>query len=356
MKAWVLTDYNRPLTHVTLPTPEVSGTQVRVSVEFCGLCHSDLHTWQGVTDLGSRGVVHRPKGEPIAIGHEIVGRVVAFGPDAVGVEIGDRRIVYPWLGCGCCAMCEAGQDNLCAIASHSLGFSTNGGFASEVVLPHPRYLLDPGNLDPALAATYACSGLTVLSAIRKILPLGPNEPVVTIGAGGLGLQAIAMLRALGHENIIAADVSSAKKDLVLGEGAAQFVEIGLVGAAASIVEAVGAKVAAVLDFVNSTTTALAAFDMLRKGGTMVQVGLYGGELIAPLPMLTLQILSIRGSLTGTIQDLRDVIDLAQSGKLKPVPIERVDMDDANKAIARLAAGDVKGRLVLQRMIEVPARS
>ena len=110
----------------------------------------------------------------------------------------------------------------------------------------------------------------------------------------------------------------------------------------------GGKVAAVLDFVSSSATALAAFDCLRKGGKMVQVGLFGGELVAPLPLLTSQAITIQGSITGSLQDLHDVVALAQSGKLPPTPVSEMRMDEANDAIQRLSRGEVQGRLVLRR--------
>lgn len=348
MRAWAVVQQGAPLQCVELPSPVLSGTEVAVAVEFCGLCHSDLHTMEGKRDLGRRGVVRRPFAGPQAIGHEIVGRVVALGPDvADGVAIGDRRIVYPWLGCGSCEDCLAGEDNMCAVSSRALGFAQPGGFAEQVVVPHPRYLVDPGTLPPALAATYACSGLTVLAALRKLLPLPPDAPVVVIGAGGLGLQAVAMLGALGHRRTIVVDAAAAKQEAALAEGAAAFVHATGEGVADAIIAAAGGKVRAVLDLVNSSATSLAAFDCLRKGGKMVQVGLYGGELVAPLPILTGSALTVQGSLTGSLQDLRDVVALAQEGRLRPMPVSEVPMAEVNAAVQRLQRGEVQGRLVLR---------
>ena len=347
MRALAVVQQGAPLECVEMTTPEPSGTEVMVAVEYCGLCHSDLHTWEGTRDMGRRGVVRRPFTGPHALGHEILGRVAALGPQAEGVSVGDRRIVFPWLGCGHCEECLAGQDNMCAVESRSLGFARPGGFAQYVVAPHPRYLVDPGELDPALAATYACSGLTVLSAIRKLQPLSPHVPIVLIGAGGLGMQAIAMLRALDHEAIIAIDGSAAKKEAALKEGATIFVHANGEDLASKIIAAAGGKVPAILDFVNSAVTSLAAFDSLRKGGKMVQVGLYGGELVAPLLTLTGMALTVQGSLTGSLQDLRDVVALARSGKLRPMPVSEVPLAEVNASIDRLRRGDVQGRLVMR---------
>ncbi len=112
---------------------------------------------------------------PLAMGHEIVGRVVKLGPDATGVKVGDLRIVFPWLGCGTCETCLAEEDNMCTVAARSLGVYANGGYGTHVIAPHPRHLVDPGTLDPAVAATYACSGITVYSAIRKAMPIAAER-------------------------------------------------------------------------------------------------------------------------------------------------------------------------------------
>jgi propanol-preferring alcohol dehydrogenase len=129
---------------------------------------------------------------PRAIGHEILGRVAKLGPEAEGVQVGDRRIVYPWIGCGHCRRCRVGDDNLCP-NQRSLGVMQDGGFGSHVLVPHPRYLVDPGDVDPAVAAIFGCSGITVLGAIRKAMPFEPDDPIALVGAGGLGLAAIGWL-------------------------------------------------------------------------------------------------------------------------------------------------------------------
>ena len=348
MKAWLNRKHGGKLEAVEIATPQPSGTEVVVDVTHCGLCHSDLHIWQGATDYGSRGVVRQPELEnPTAMGHEIVGKISALGPDATGVAIGDEVIVYPWLGCGTCIDCMSGRENMCAVETRSIGFRSHGGFADKVVVPDARYLVGTGGIDPALAATYACSGLTVRSAIRKIMPLAPQEPVVVFGVGGLGLQAVAVLRALGHQVIVVVDIIEAKRDLALSEGAAHFVALRADDAAARVLEATGGKVAAVMDFVNNGQTSTLAFGLLRKGGKMVQVGLYGGEMAVPLYTLAVLGLSVMGSITGTLEDLRDVLRLAAEGKLKPVPVSTLQKKQINEAIRLLEKGEVRGRLVVK---------
>ncbi len=348
MDAWAVVENGAPLVKIDRPTPEPVGTEVLIAVTHCGVCHSDLHFWEGFYELGGGKrlqLAERGVTLPRAIGHEILGTVAKLGPDAQGIAVGDRRIVYPWVGCGHCRRCLAGEDNLCP-QQRSLGVMQDGGFASHVVVPHPRYLVDPGDVDPAVAATFGCSGITVLSAIRKVMPLAPDDPVVLVGAGGLGLSAIAMLRALGHQAIVSVDLSAEKRDAALQAGATAVVDGGGADVAQAVLAAAGGPVLAVLDFVNGSATAQLAMGVLAKGGKMVQVGVFGGELTLSLIGLIFRAATIMGSNTGNPADLRDVARLAREGKLAPIPVTTLPRDQANAALMRLRDGQVTGRLVL----------
>jgi propanol-preferring alcohol dehydrogenase len=350
MRAWAVVENGQPLKEIEMPTPEPKGTEVLVEVTHCGVCHSDLHIWEGHYDLGGGKVMSlKDRGVtlPLAMGHEIVGRVAKLGPDAKGVKVGDLRIVYPWLGCGTCEKCLAEEDNMCTKASRSLGVYQNGGYGTHVLAPHPRHLIDPGSVDPAVAATYACSGITVYSAIRKVMPMPANEPIVLVGAGGLGLNAVAILKALKHENIIVVDVSAEKRAAALAAGATQAVDGTGEGTTQRIIEAAVGPVEAVIDLVNGTATARFAFDALRKGGKLIQVGLFGGELSLPLPIMAIRALTVRGSYVGNPKELRELIALAQQGSLHALPISIVPQREANDALMRLRDGKVTGRVVLR---------
>ncbi len=349
MRAWAVVENGEPLREIELPTPEPKGTEVLLETTHCGVCHSDLHIWDGYYDVGGgqrmslkdRGVVL-----PLAMGHEIVGRVVKLGPDATGVKVGDLRIVYPWVGCGTCAACLGDEDNMC-LMPRSLGVYQNGGYGTHVVAPHPRHLVDPGTLDPAVAATYACSGITVYSAISKVMPMPPDEAIVLVGAGGLGMNAIAILKAMGHRSIIVVDVSEEKRQAALEAGATKVVDGNGDGVAKAIIQAAGGAVLAVIDLVNGTATARFAFGALRKGGKLVQVGLFGGELMLPLPLMAMRALTIQGSYVGTVKDLRELVALAQDGDVQPLPVATVAQSQAYDALMRLRDGKVTGRLVLR---------
>jgi alcohol dehydrogenase, propanol-preferring len=349
MRAWAVVENGAPLKEIELPTPEPKGEEVLLEVTHCGVCHSDLHIWEGYYDVGGgqkMSLKDRGVTLPLAMGHEIVGRVVKLGPEASGVKPGDLRIVFPWVGCGTCEACRTENDNMC-LTPRSLGVYQNGGYGSHVIAPHPRHLVDPGTLDPAIAATYACSGITVYSAIHKAMPLPPDEPIVIVGAGGLGLNAIAVLRALRHRNIIVVDISEEKRQAALQAGATKVVDSSASDTRRRILEAAGGPVLAVVDLVNGTATARFAFDALRKGGKLIQVGLFGGELMLPLPLMAIRALSVQGSYVGNPRELRELVKLAQDGALPALPVATVPQSQANDALMRLRDGKVTGRLVLR---------
>jgi alcohol dehydrogenase/propanol-preferring alcohol dehydrogenase len=350
MRAWAVIENGAPLKEIELPTPEPKGTEVLLEVTHCGVCHSDLHIWEGYYDIGGgqkMSLKDRGVTLPLAMGHEIVGRVVKLGPDAKGVKPGDIRIVFPWLGCGKCDKCLNEEDNMCTVAARSLGVYANGGYGTHVIAPHVRHLVDPGNLDPAVAATYACSGITVYSAIRKVMPVPKHEAIVLVGAGGLGMNAIAVLKAMGHENIISVDVSEEKRQAALKAGAHKVVDGNGEDVATRIMDTAGGPVLAVVDLVNGTGTARFAFGALRKGGKLVQVGLFGGELMLPLPIMAIRALTVQGSYVGNPKELRELVKLAQDGKLQALPVATVPQSQAHDALMRLRDGKVTGRLVLR---------
>lgn len=348
MSTWVVVENGAPLQPVEQPRREPVGTEVLLDVTHAGVCHSDLHFWKGYYNMGGgkqmklteRGVVL-----PRAPGHEVVGRVAKLGPDAKGVEVGDLRIVFPWLGCGICEACRSGNDNLC-MKPNAIGVMQDGGFGDQVVVPDARFLVDPGDVDPAYASTLACSGITVYSAIKKVMPIDPDEPIVLFGAGGLGLAAIAMLRALDHRSIVSVDISPDKREAALEMGATHFVDGSQPDLVARILAVTGGQVKAAIDFVNVGSTSHTGLELLQKGGTLVLVGVGGGELVLSLAGMIFRPRIVQGSATGNPQDLRDVAALARSGKLKPIPVQVLPKDQANQALHLLNEGRVKGRLVL----------
>ncbi len=350
MRAWAVVAPRQPLQEIELPTPEPTGKQVLLEVTHAGVCHSDIHVWEGEWDLGSRGkmrLLDRGVTLPLAMGHETVGRVVKWGPEAEGqgLAVGQTRIVFPWVGCGTCARCLAEEDNMC-VQGKALGIFQNGGYATHILVPEPRHLVDPGDLDPALAATYACSGITVFSAINKVMPMDPDTPIVLVGAGGLGLQAIAVLKAMGHRRIVSVDVSAEKLEAARRAGATDTLDATGEDVTGRLIALCGGPVEAVIDLVNGTQTARMCFDALTKGGKLIQVGLFGGELTLPLPLMAMRALTVRGSYVGSPKELRELVRIAQGGRLPAIPITKEPLRNADSALQRLREGRITGRVVL----------
>jgi len=344
MIAYQIVEHGRPLQRVALETPKPQGSEVLVRVTRSGVCHSDLHIWDGYFDLGGGKrfyVKERGCVPPFTMGHEPFGVVESLGPRAKGVKIGQKRIVYPWIGCGKCPVCKAGQDNYCVSGIRFLGVSRPGAYATHVLVPDPKYLVDATGIDEAFAATLACSGLTAYSAAAKLPALTPRDRVAVLGCGGLGLIGISILRAKGVKHIVACDIDAAKLAAAAKLGAKQTVDTRAAHAAQEL-----QGVAAAIDFVGSPASAALGIAALRKGGRYVICGLYGGELTHPLPPIAQRAIGIIGSYVGNLQELGEVVALAKKGRLKPTPIETRPAQEAFSALEDLKAGRVLGRVVL----------
>jgi propanol-preferring alcohol dehydrogenase len=348
MRSYDIAEWGAPLKAFDRPTPVPQGTEVLLRVTAAGVCHSDVHIWEGYFDLGGGRRFHmseRGMKLPHTLGHEIAGEVVAFGPKARGVKKGQKRLVYPWIGCGDCGVCEDGDENLC-LAPRYLGVQRAGGYSDHVLVPHPRYLLDMGKLTPAEAAPYACSGLTTYSALRKFGPTLKARPVVIIGAGGLGLMCLSILKAMKGKGAIVVDIDPAKRDAALKMGAIAAVDGAASDAVAKIKEAAKGPVWAAIDLVGSPATAQLGIDSLTKGGKLVIVGLFGGQITLPLPTIPQRALTIQGSYVGNLEELKKLLALVRQKKAAPVPISKRPLDYAATALEELRAGKVVGRTVL----------
>ena len=346
MKSFDIVEWGRPLQEVIRATPKPTGSEVLLAVQACGVCHSDLHIRDGFLDLGEgRRASFEDLGLklPFTLGHEIVGTVVAAGP-AADIAPGARRVVYPWIGCGVCRHCTAGDELSCE-SNVALGTRRAGGYADHVIVPHPRYLLDFGDLDPLVAATCACSGLTAFSALRKLPVYGPEDTLLLIGAGGLGLAALDLARTLTKARVVGADIDPAKLMAASAASGCATVDLRQPGAVERLRAIVGEGVRGVIDFVGAPNTLDFGLKAAGKGATLVAVGLFGGGLNLSTAMLPSRNLTLRGSYVGTLQEMRDLLALVQRERLLRVPIEQIPMPQINDALEALATGRARGRLV-----------
>jgi alcohol dehydrogenase/propanol-preferring alcohol dehydrogenase len=245
-------------------TPQPTGTQVLIRVKAAGVCHSDLHIWEGGYDLGHGrkplSLKDRGVSLPRTMGHETVGEVVAFGPTSrrrqgrpqggrcrAGLSLARLRQMRDLCG---------GDENMCVVKPNSLGVYCDGGYADHMTVPNPKYLLNLKGLDPVTAAPYACSGVTTYSALKKV-EFAFNSPIVIFGAGGLGLMALSLLKAMGGKGAIVVDIDARKREAAEAAGALATVDGKAPDALEQLAKAAGGPIRAVIDLVgNAQTTQL----------------------------------------------------------------------------------------------------
>ena len=348
MHCYCVTRHGQPLELIDKPVPQPSGTEVLVRVRAAGLCHTDLHLWEGHYDMGGGKkltLAERGIKPPLTLSHEVAGEIVSGGAAAGPLVTGQRVLVHPWIGCGECAACQRGEENIC-VKPQALGVARPGGFAEYLIVPHARYLIDITGLDEAEAAPLACAGVTTYSALKKFGKRIHEGPVVVIGAGGLGLMAIQVLKALGGKGAIAVDVDASKRDAALAAGALAALDARAPDAAQQIIQASGGGARAVLDLVGATPTVKLALAASARGGHIVICGLMGGDITLSLPVIPMRPLTLQGSYVGTVDELRELIALVRQGGLRPIPVTRRPMRDANAALQDLHHGKVVGRTIL----------
>ena len=289
------------LVEVESETPQPQGTEVLVKTIACGVCHSDIHIHEGVFELGAgKQLEVGRKGQ--VLGHEIFGEVVAVGLDAEDVSVGDRRVVFPWIGCNECPTSKRGEEQLCT-PGRALGIINPGGFADHVLVPHSRYLFDKGDVPDSLAATYACSGLTAFGALKKVGELQEDEEIVIIGAGGVGMMAIQIARAMGMDPIVV-DIDEGKLAAAQELGVSRTFNSSHPQSAKEIRKSTGGAYA-VLDFVGAEISVNYGLGCLRKGGMLIIIGLYGGALTMPIPFIPMNARIIQGSCLLYTSDAAD---------------------------------------------------
>ncbi|MGI0008212.1 MAG: alcohol dehydrogenase [Nitrosopumilaceae archaeon] len=348
MKAAQIVTPKEPLQLKDLEIPKPNESEVVVKVKAVGVCHSDLHLWDGGYDAGAgeflkatdRGVKF-----PVTPGHEVVGTISQIGSSVKEFKIGDEILVYPWIGCGVCPACKAENENLCD-APRSLGVFQNGGYAEYVLIPHFKYLIKITGIDLEGAASLACSGLTAFTAVKKA-NASTGQFLVIIGAGGLGLMSIQIAKAITKATIICADLDDNKLAAAKKLGADHTINSKDPEAVQKIISICNNKGAeCVIDFVNAPPTVKMGLGILRKRGNLVLVGLFGGTAEIVLPTIPLKAITIQGAYTGNYKSLMELVELAKKGVINPIVSKRYVLDDVNTALGDLKQGKIIGRAVI----------
>lgn len=340
MKAARLHAYGQSLVIEDVPAPEPSAGEVLIRVDGAGFCHSDIH----VIDGEVRILPHMPA----ILGHENAGTVVKCGRGVRSVRDGDPVAVFGGWGCGTCDYCISGEEQLCPTPEWA-GLSRHaGGYAEYMLVPHERYLVPLTKLRPRHAAPLTDAALTPYRAVRKALPfLEPDHFALVIGLGGLGQYGLKLLRLLSGCPVIVVDVSAQKLRLARELGAAHVINGKDPKALQAVMDLTrGRGVSAAFDFVGTDGTLGLAVSATRSLGKVSHVGLAGGAARLKVLENTRFEVLFEATLWGTIKELREVIALAESGRLTPIATEFAPLESVNDVYARLKAGKVEGRAVI----------
>jgi len=349
MLSQAVTEFGAPLQALETPTPTPTGTEVLLKVHNAGVCHSDVHIHDGYFDLGGGNKLPMANIKlPHTLGHEIEGEVIAVGPDVKDIKVGQRYAAFPWIGCGNCASCARGEENICVGGPRQLGCSNGcaGGYASHVIVPHPKYLIDYGKTDSALAAAYMCSGLTAYAAMKKVGHLGPKDQVLVLGCGGVGMMGVQFAKAMFGKGPLAADIVDSHLEAAKKAGASATYNPKNDGEAKKLMADTGGGAYAVVDFVGSERSFAFASQSVRRGGKIIIVGLFGGAMQMPLPMFPFRTIAIQGSMVGSLDDTHEMMKLVREGKIDPVPVTKRPLNAANDTLNDLREGKIVGRVVL----------
>lgn len=340
-----LTAYGAPLCETVVDAPKPQGSEVLVRIARCGVCHSDLHMQDGYFLLGDDKQLDVRGGRtlPFTLGHEIAGVIESGGPDAK-IAPGAQVAIYPWIGCGNCPACKVGDENICATPRH-LGITVDGGYATHVLTPHSRYLIDYAPLSASFAGALMCSGLTAYAALKRLSDRAARAPLLLVGLGGVGLMGLALARAMYGTAPYVADIDAKKREAALAAGAKEAFDPSDPNARKALLKASGGIYAAI-DFAGSDKSLAFATGVLAKGGKVVVTGLIGGGYSTAVAMFPLKAMTIEGTQTGTLAEARELIDLVRKKNIAPPPIAVRPLDQAQATLDDLRGGKIVGRVVL----------
>jgi NAD+-dependent secondary alcohol dehydrogenase Adh1 len=339
VKAARLHEYHTPLRIDETEAPRaLAPWDVIVRIGGAGLCRTDIHIIEG--QWAEKSGVQLP----YTLGHENAGWVHEIGPAVTNVQVGDTVIVHPFISCGLCRACRAGDDMHCEQGAFP-GINTDGGFAHFLKTSARSVVkLDP-SLQPQDVAALADAGLTAYHAVKKAIPmLAPGTRAVVIGAGGLGHIGIQCLKAMTAAEVIVLDPNDGALELARELGADHTVKVdgSHVDRVLELTDGNGAE--AVIDFVGEKGALEDGVAMLRDGGFFYVIG-YGENLNVPTIDIISREISFIGNLVGTYNDLAELMTLTAQGKVT-LHTRTYELDGVNDAIADLEAGRLHGRGIL----------
>ncbi|MBJ8325496.1 alcohol dehydrogenase AdhP [Streptococcus pacificus] len=334
MKAVVVNQASNGVEVVSHELPKIGHGEALVKVEYCGVCHTDLHVANG--DFG--------KVPGRILGHEGIGIVTEVADDVTSLKVGDRvSIAWFFEGCGHCEYCTTGRETLCRSVKNA-GYSVDGGMSEYAVVTADYAVKVPDGLDPAQASSITCAGVTTYKAIKEG-GAAPGQWIAIYGAGGLGNLAIQYAKKVFNAHVVAIDINNDKLDLAKQVGADLVVNgKEIEDVAGFIQEKTGGCHSAVVTAV-SKVAFNQAVDSVRAGGTVVAVGLPSEMMDVSIVKTVLDSIKIVGSLVGTRKDLEEAFQFGAEGLVVPV-VEKCPVVDAPAIFDEMEKGLIQGRKVL----------
>ena len=333
-------DAEAPLAPFSFERRDPGPTDVRIEILYCGICHSDIHTVRG--EWG-------PATYPVVPGHEIVGRVAAVGDAVTGFRPGDLAAVGCMVdSCRSCSSCRAGLEQYCEVGftgtyngpdTRTPGLQTFGGYADAIVVDQGFVLRVPENLQLAAVAPLLCAGITTYSPLRH-WNVGPGQQVGIVGLGGLGHMGLKLAHAMGAE-VTLFTTSPGKADDARRLGAHHVV-------LSRDPDAMGAqndRFDFVLDCVAARHDIESYLALLKRDGTLVQVGAPPEPLSLNVFSLIMKRRNFAGSLIGGIPETQEMLDFCAEHGIT-CDIELIRPDGINRAYERVVGNDVKYRFVI----------
>ncbi|GGE36118.1 alcohol dehydrogenase AdhP [Streptococcus himalayensis] len=334
MKAVVVNPESTGVEVVEKELRPLEAGEALVEIEYCGVCHTDLHVAHG--DFGQ--VPGR------ILGHEGIGIVKEIAPDVKSLKVGDRvSVAWFFEGCGACEYCNTGRETLCRTVKNA-GYSVDGGMAEQCIVTADYAVKVPENLDPAQASSITCAGVTTYKAIKEA-QLTPGQWIVIFGAGGLGNLAVQYAKKVFNAHVVAVDINNDKLELAKQVGADIVINGREVEDVAGLIqEKTGGAHSAVVTAV-SKVAFNQAVDSVRAGGRVVAVGLPSEMMDLSIVKTVLDGIQVVGSLVGTRKDLEEAFQFGAEGLVVPV-VQTRPVEDAPAVFDEMAEGTIQGRMVL----------
>lgn len=335
MKAVVVNPESTGVVVVEKELRPLEAGEVLVQIEYCGVCHTDLHVANG--DFG--------KVPGRVLGHEGIGIVTEIAPGVTSLKVGDRvSVAWFFQGCGMCEYCTTGRETLCRTVKNA-GYSVDGGMAEQCIVTADYAVKVPEGLDPAQASSITCAGVTCYKAIKEA-HLEPGQWIAIYGAGGLGNLAVQYAKKVFNAHVIAVDINNDKLELAKEVGADVTINgLEVEDVPGYIKEITGGGVHSTVVTAVSKVAFNQAIDSVRAGGYVVAVGLPSEYMDLSIVKTVLDGIKVVGSLVGTRKDLEEAFHFGAMGLVVPV-VQKRPVEDAEAVFNEMVAGTIQGRMVL----------